>query len=575
MNILIDLRWMTIGKAGGMEQLAFELVASIGRICREGIVFVYCPQRTFREWRFDSPSVVQCIDSDVTTLVPQASLLAYNGNGAVSPSCKLGCVLNDYGASSVERVADIDLVHSIGGYISPELRQYRHVLTILDLQHVHFPEFFSPDEIRAREQNHAEAIRISERVICISEAVKRDVIRHFKVEEEKLSASWVIPSGHAWLRPSKRLVEKVLGPLRAPTDFLLFPSHAWLHKNHARLVDAFAIVRESFPNLTLVFTGGEIGESHPAKTQIERHNLSESVVHLGYCTPLEIRCLLERAQALVYPSLFEGFGLPVAEAILAGTPVVCSDIAPLNEIGGEALVTFDPTDEKDIARKIISVLQDDTLRNEKLALCKERRSLFSPDTLGLQILNTYREACGLDLIDSVESDWKPNLKHELARHWVRRSDRNRKEGQRLLGLFDWFRALLNSPRLALSGIGKRKEPLPGPFRGRYGDGWIGTEFEEWLMVPEGASGLEIDLEGRPAACDGQVGFQIHMEGKHTYEGSITDGATETVVVNLPESPPEISSIHIRCDHSFTPREIGASDDSRKLSLKLNCIRWRR
>ena len=122
-------------------------------------------------------------------------------------------------------------------------------------------------------------------------------------------------------------------------------------------------------------------------------------MHLGYCSPLEVRCLLEGAKALVYPSKFEGFGLPVAEAIILGTPVVCSNIDTLKEVGGDAVVTFDPTDRNDIVRAVEKVLMDPRTRDTRSAKAQKRKSLFAAGPIALKTFNLYRELCGQKQVD--------------------------------------------------------------------------------------------------------------------------------------------------------------------------------
>ena len=219
----------------------------------------------------------------------------------------------------IERIIEVDLVHSIVA-TSLLVLGYRNVVTLLDLQHRHFPEFFDEDEVEAREANHELALELSEKVICISDSVRRDVQKSYDVSGNKLNTIWPIPSSHFWIDLPDRVGGKIRKKFKLVDDYLFYPAHAWPHKNHEILIDAFALLRKRFPNIQLVLTGGKFSSDHPARKKIEKHGLQKSVMHLGYCSPLEVRCLLEGAKALVYPSKFEGFGLP-SGSDHTGTPV--------------------------------------------------------------------------------------------------------------------------------------------------------------------------------------------------------------------------------------------------------------
>jgi glycosyltransferase involved in cell wall biosynthesis len=173
--------------------------------------------------------------------------------------------------------------------------------------------------------------------------------------------------------------------------FLFFPAHCWPYKNHAKLVEAFAQVEAELPkDLTLVFAGRSFPPDHPAAVLIQERGLGQRIRHLGYRSPLEVRVLFQSCQALVFPSLFEGFGIPVAEAMIAGRPVICSNVTSLPEIAGDAALTFDPNDAGDIGTCIL----EEATRTERRASLADaglrRRALFSSRRSAVQTLAIYR-----------------------------------------------------------------------------------------------------------------------------------------------------------------------------------------
>src|SRR5262249_10089781 len=129
--------------------------------------------------------------------------------------------------------------------------------------------------------------------------------------------------------------------------FLLYPARPWPHKNHTRLYEAFALLRRDRPELRLVLTGGSHGNAVP-----------HGVEGVGDVSLHQLVSLYRRASALVFPSLYEGFGLPPLEAMACGCPVACSVAASLPEVCGDAARFFKPDDPADIAAAVEDVLAD-------------------------------------------------------------------------------------------------------------------------------------------------------------------------------------------------------------------------
>jgi glycosyltransferase involved in cell wall biosynthesis len=209
--------------------------------------------------------------------------------------------------------------------------------SILDLQHEVFPRFFSRSELAYRRIAYPAAVRESRLVIAISEHVKETIVERLQVRPEQVR---VIHLGIDLerLRPA--------GFEREP--ILLYPANGWPHKNHERLLEAFALVRREQPELRLVLTG----------SGIERLPPRDGVEIRGHVPRDDLIRLFQTAQALVFPSLYEGFGLPPLEAMACGCPVAASRAGALPEVLGEAARYFDPTVPEEIAGGVLDVLAD-------------------------------------------------------------------------------------------------------------------------------------------------------------------------------------------------------------------------
>jgi glycosyltransferase involved in cell wall biosynthesis len=210
------------------------------------------------------------------------------------------------------------------------------MVTLHDLQHLDLPQMFPRLERRFRAVFWHRALRRADRVLVISEFVRKRAVEAFRLDPERVV---VTPLGvdHASLRPGTRE--------RDP--FLLYPAKPWPHKNHANLFAAFAFLRRDRPELRLVLTGGGDYDRLPAGVEAR-----------GLLPRSEVVELMQRASALVFPSLYEGFGLPPLEAMACGCPVACSDRAALPEVVGDAGRLFDPDDPAAIAEAVTDVLTD-------------------------------------------------------------------------------------------------------------------------------------------------------------------------------------------------------------------------
>jgi glycosyltransferase involved in cell wall biosynthesis len=180
--------------------------------------------------------------------------------------------------------------------------------------------------------------------------------------------------------------------------FLLYTGNIRRHKNVPRLVEAFAVVRDQlashpvYKDLRLVIIGDTISE-HPAVRQAVIKSRVENVVRfLGFVPFDTLRCFYESAAAFVFPSRYEGFGLPPLEAMACGTPVVTSNVSSLPEVVGDAAVLVNPENVFDIARGIRDVLLDEELRARLIRRGREQAARFSWSWTARQVLEIYKQA---------------------------------------------------------------------------------------------------------------------------------------------------------------------------------------
>lgn len=389
-RVLLDLRWMEIGRAGGLEQMTYELVAALSRLDHRNAYRLLCPRSTFHEWQFPPGFRRQGFFTDKNEA--RAEALHAGLTNALASELQMQPILTPpMRALRGYRKLDFDLVHSLCSYSFPDLANFPTVLTMHDLQHVHFPGFFTPKDYKVREDLYRASCAAARHIICVSEFTRQDLHRSYGVPLAKMTTIWNIPSRAAWLRLPPARGRELLEGMGITGRFFFYPAHGWPHKNHARLITAFGLIAKDLPADTrLVFTGQPFAADHPAHALIAGHHLEKRVVHLGYRSPLEMRALYGHALALVFPSLFEGFGMPVAEAMIAGCPVACAQTTSLPEIAGDAAVTFDPLNTNDMAGAMLRLAHDPALREACIANGLRGCSRFSAHASTLKTLGVYQ-----------------------------------------------------------------------------------------------------------------------------------------------------------------------------------------
>jgi glycosyltransferase involved in cell wall biosynthesis len=277
------------------------------------------------------------------------------------------------------RSLDAELAYSFPGYIHPDLYPLQHVLMVPDIQHEYFPEFFSEQAVAERRRLFGDSIRRAAHICAISEFTRQSLIERLNVAPDRVTT--VALAAAPIFRTTTdadadRAIWQRYGLERA--GYLFFPAHTWHHKNHRAAIAALRIVfdrRGRAPQL--VCTGGPREAQPQLEAQIREAGLGSHVRFLGYCPQPDLPALYRGAAALVYPSLFEGFGMPVLEAMACGCPVVCSNTTSLPEIAGDAALLVDPSDPGALADAIESILTAPGLADELVARGLVQAAKFS------------------------------------------------------------------------------------------------------------------------------------------------------------------------------------------------------
>src|SRR5688500_271008 len=251
-------------------------------------------------------------------------------------------------------------------YVLPPATRCRSVVTIHDCIHLMFPQYLRNRAayVYARASMWSAAHQ-AHRILTVSEASKRDIIHFFNVPPEKVVVVYNAIEERFAKTPSAEAIERVRERYQLNHPFVLYVGNIKPHKNLVRLIEAFAeLRRRGFDELKLLIIGDEISKLPALRRAVHSHKLHKHVRLLGYLEDETLASLYRLASVFVFPSLYEGFGLPPLEAMASGTPVVTSNVSSMPEVTGDAAVLVDPYDVNSIVEGIEGVLRDPELRAE-------------------------------------------------------------------------------------------------------------------------------------------------------------------------------------------------------------------
>jgi glycosyltransferase involved in cell wall biosynthesis len=283
----------------------------------------------------------------------------------------------------------------------PLLMPRPYVVTIHDMASLLYPEGKPDFRMHYRRFHFRRGLERATRVMAVSDATKRDVEKVLAAPQGRIRRVYNAPDpgflekAHATGTEDRR---RIMERYQINHPFLLYAGNIRRHKNVPRLVEAFAVVRGQlashpvYKDLRLVIIGDTISQYPAVRQTVIKSRVEHAVRFLGFVPFDTLRCFYESAAAFVFPSRYEGFGLPPLEAMACGTPVVTSNVSSLPEVVGDAAVLVNPVNVFDIARGIQDVLLDEELRAGLIRRGRQQAARFSWASTARQALEVYREA---------------------------------------------------------------------------------------------------------------------------------------------------------------------------------------
>jgi alpha-1,3-rhamnosyl/mannosyltransferase len=368
LRVGINLLWLRPGEGGGAEAYAMRVIRALAEEAEPGFELTLFVTRDLARARPD-------VAARVTTAVAPVSGDLRSARIAVE-------------STWLRREASrrrLDLVHHMADVV-PWLRSQPIVLTIHDLRALHRPDALGAAHAAYLRLRLRPSVRASAVVTTPSAVVRTSIIDELGADPDRVlvvSAPWFPPAEG---RP-------VADPGVAEPYFL-YPATTDPHKDHDTLIRAFALVRESRPSARLVLTGGRGRSDGEVEAMIGRQGVRDVVLCLGRVPRRRLDGLIAGAVALVFPSRYEGFGLPLVEAMALGCPVIASDLPVSREVVGDAGCLVPPGDVSAWTDVMLRVLDDDHLRRQLAAAGGERARRYSPAETSRRMASAYRLAAG-------------------------------------------------------------------------------------------------------------------------------------------------------------------------------------
>lgn len=258
------------------------------------------------------------------------------------------------------------------------------VSTILDIQHEFYPQFFAPQELQHRRNFYRDIVKKVEWVTCISDYTKETFCEKYEYPMERAETIYIAIQNR-FDKEDESILERL--DIRNQ-KYIVYPANFWEHKNHKLLLNAFAMYAAEHRDMKLVLTGNPLEQKEYYENLLKALKIEDLTVITGYVSNEELYSILKNAKGLIYPSLFEGFGIPVVEAMHLQKLIASSNKTSLPEIGCEAICYFDPRKPDEIL-KGIRYLAETEINDDIKAEYAEKLKEYETDKMVKEYLRVF------------------------------------------------------------------------------------------------------------------------------------------------------------------------------------------
>jgi glycosyltransferase involved in cell wall biosynthesis len=365
---------------GGLETYLRNLLDSLQRIDHDNSYVVLCDDHYAKEFQLFNESF-RIVSMNYT----QPSLM-WLVRGVLRNTVKLDILRPAFNRLKV------DAIHHPFSILNPMSIKLPSVLTFVDMQHEFLPQFFSPSEMKMRKEFSRPSAEQATRIIAISEHVKSSLVERYGISPRKIDVIYLGYDSRYRVYDTG-ILQETRSKYGLHRPFMYYPGATWPHKNHKMLLAALSIMKNRYPfDGQLVLTGIAKKSYSDILEEMRRSGLGDMVKVLGYLPYEELPYLYNLARIMVFPSLFEGFGIPLVEAMACGCPIACSNATSIPEVVGDAGVIFDPYSPEDMAEKIWKLWNDEKQLKAMRVRGMERAKMFNWEDTARRTIEVYRKA---------------------------------------------------------------------------------------------------------------------------------------------------------------------------------------
>lgn len=284
-----------------------------------------------------------------------------------------------------------ELFHGLSHELPPHIERLgvKTVVTIHDLIFMRYPQYFSRIDCKIYEKKFRYACQVADVILAICEQTKKDVVEFFDIPEEKVRVVYQSCSPIFYETLSFKDLEKIRRKYFLPFKYLLYVGSLIERKNLLTLFEAMALT-QTMSDVPLVIIGEGAAYKKRLKAKAEQLGISHKIIFLPNVPTEDLPALYQASTLFIYPSFFEGFGIPIVEAMNSGTPVITSQGSCFPEVGGDAALYVDPQEPQSIADAIMNVLENPTLREEMIAKGKIYVQKFHQEKTSQSLIELYR-----------------------------------------------------------------------------------------------------------------------------------------------------------------------------------------
>lgn len=374
MRIGISLLDFQPDKSGGIETYCRDLISGLQKVDKKNMYYILLNERNRGTLKVEAKNFAIIYCDNRTFLHKSLNKLKFG----------------DYSAEKVIRKniekLNLDILHFTLQTIQNYLQDLpvKKIISIMDIQQEYFPEFFTKAELQERRSAYSSSCECANEIIAISEFTKNTIIEKFQIPKSKVTT--------VYLNYDDEVFNQNVKPATLSySPFFYYPAATWPHKNHLALIDAFAIFHKDNEGYQLVLSGIQKQKSDEISKKIKELKLNSHIHMLGYLELKELPRVFKQAYTLVFPSLFEGFGIPMIEAMSVGCPVIASNTTSIPEVAGNAALYFDPTSVSDIAEAMQMIIRDNTRREQLVVNGYKQAKKFTKAKMVENTLQVYRK----------------------------------------------------------------------------------------------------------------------------------------------------------------------------------------